>query len=107
MEGRYTLKRPGELERVRIVEGTSVAISLDPYPSLKALSCYSGLSVRTLRGYLTDPVHPLPCYRVGGRVVVRRSEFDQWIARYRQSGRPDVEALVEEMLRDVKSGPNK
>ena len=53
-----------------------ISTSLDPYLTLRALSTYSGLSVRKLRDYLTDPVHPLPCYRLGGKVLVRRSEFD-------------------------------
>lgn len=54
------MKPPRELARVRIVDGATVTIPLDPYLSLKALSRYSALSVRALRGYLTDPTHPCP-----------------------------------------------
>jgi hypothetical protein len=35
-------------------------------------------------------------------VVVRRSEFDAWIAQYRQVGRPDVDRLVAEVLSDLR-----
>ena len=90
---------------LRIMDRATVAVHLDPYLSLKALSEYSGLSIRTLRGYLTDPAHPLPCYRVCGRVLVRRSEFDQWIARYRQCGRPEIDTLVSEVIADVTEAP--
>ena len=76
---------------------------LDPYLPLRALAKYAGLSVRKLREYLADPAHPLPCYRVGGKIVVRRSEFDAWIAKYRDVGRVDVALIVDEVLRDMKA----
>ena len=49
------------------------------YLPLRALAAYSGLSVRTLRGYLSHSSHPLPHYRVGGNLLVQRSEFDDWM----------------------------
>jgi lambda repressor-like predicted transcriptional regulator len=72
--------------------------------SLKALSGYSGLSVRTLRTLLKDPDHPLPCYRIGGKVLVRRSEYDTWAARYRQVGNADLNRVVAAVVRDVRTG---
>ena len=39
----------------------------DAYLPPTALAEYAGLSVRTLRGYLTPPAHPLPCYRIGAK----------------------------------------
>jgi hypothetical protein len=71
----------------------------------EALSRYSGLSVRSLRVYLTDPAHPLPHYRINRKLLVRRSEFDRWIARYRRCGRPDLNALVNEVIEDVQKKP--
>ena len=65
---------------------------------MKALATYSGLSVRRLRDYLSDALHPLPCYRVGGKLLVRRSDFDTWMAQYRQVGRPDVDRIVDDVL---------
>jgi hypothetical protein len=32
---------------------------------------------------------------------VRRSEFDAWIARYRQVGRADVDQIVSDVLRTL------
>ncbi len=95
------MKPPGELAKIRVVEGVAVTLPLDPYLSLKALASYSGLSVRKLREALTDPSHPLPCYRVGGRVLARRSEFDAWMKRFRQVGRPELDTLVDEIIADV------
>lgn len=51
----------------------------DAYLPLKLLASYSGLSVRTLRGHLIDSVRPLPYYRVGGRLLLRGTQFDVWI----------------------------
>lgn len=74
----------------------------DSYLSLQDLARYSGLSVRTLRKALHDPLHPLPHYRPGGRkVLVRRSEFDRWMARFRQEG-PNLDRLVSELIQEVR-----
>lgn len=100
--------RPGKVVtplRGPVVDGVSVAVSLDPCLSLKALAGYSGLSVRNLRDRLTDPAHPLPHYRIGGKIVVRRSDYDAWVARYRRVGNPDLDRMVAEALRDVRSAP--
>jgi excisionase family DNA binding protein len=75
-----------------------VSLSLDPFLSLKALAAYAGLSVRKLRQHLDDPVHPLPHYRVGGKIVVRRSEFDAWMSAYRQVRAVQVKRIVDEVL---------
>jgi excisionase family DNA binding protein len=69
----------------------------DRYLTLVALSAYSGLSVRTLRRHLAATVHSLPRYRVGGRVLVRQSEFDAWMAEQREQA-SEAEALVRKAL---------
>jgi hypothetical protein len=82
----------------RRVEQIIVSVPLDPYLSLKALATYSGLSVRKLRNCLRHPSHPLPHYRVDGKILIRRSEFDIWIAAYRRVGDPDVDQIVDDVL---------
>lgn len=63
---------------------------------------YAGIGVRKLRDYLDDPAHLLPCYRLGNKtILVRRSEFDAWIAAYRQRGRADVDATVRDVLKGL------
>ncbi|OGB96124.1 MAG: hypothetical protein A3G35_13265 [candidate division NC10 bacterium RIFCSPLOWO2_12_FULL_66_18] len=75
-----------------------VSTWLDPYLSLKALAAYSGLSTRTLRSFINrPPAEALPCYRVtGGKLLVRRSEFDAFIAQYRTQGRPSRARVARE-----------
>jgi hypothetical protein len=71
----------------------------DGYLPLKALAVYSGLSLRTLRGFLTDRTRPLSHCRVGAKILVRRSEFDEWAAQFRVS-RPavGVDTLVDDVV---------
>jgi hypothetical protein len=93
---------PLGLVRGVLAERVVVSTLLDPYMPLKALAGYSGLSVRKLRDHLTDLAHPLPHYRIGGKVVlVRRSEFDGWIAGYRRTGREDVDTIIDDVLRGL------
>ena len=72
----------------------------DEYFPLKALACYSGMSVFTLRKYLFHPVHPLSHYRWPGKIVVRRSEFDAWL----QNFRVDEPSHVDDIVADVMNG---
>src|SRR5262245_36559700 len=82
-------------------ESAAVVRIEDAYLPLIHLADYSGLSVRTLRGYLTHPAHPLPCYRVGGKVLVRRSEFDAWAQQFRSAPASAVEALVADAVKGL------
>jgi len=50
---------------------------------LRTLAAYSSCSVRWLRDRLVDRVHPLPHYRIGGKLLVQRDEFDQWMDVHR------------------------
>jgi hypothetical protein len=76
----------------------SLSTPLDPFLDLRALASYASLSVRKLRDLLDDPLHPLPAYQVGGRLLVRRSEFDTWMAAHRRRSRVDVDAIVSDVL---------
>ena len=51
--------------------------------SLKALAVYSSCSVRWLRDRLVDRNRPLPHYRVEGKILVKRDEFDTWMETQR------------------------
>jgi hypothetical protein len=82
--------------------GATTSTAVNPFLSLRTLASYSCMSVRKLRQYLHDPVHPLPHYRLGGKIVVRRSEFDAWMAAYRRLGEADVEGIVNSVIRDLR-----
>ena len=69
---------------------------------LKTLSSYSSCSVRWLRGRLTAQAHPLPCYRIGGKILVRREEFDTWMHQFKAAPHShDLDAIVDDVLSQV------
>jgi len=81
-----------------LAERVVVSSPLDPFLSLRALADYGGLSVRTLRAYLDlPPDQALPCYRVNGKILVRRSEFDAWMEQYHSRGRPSLVRAMREL----------
>ncbi len=83
-------------QRLQVVERVVLSAGLDPYLSIEALSQYAPISTRQIRNLLTDPVRPLPHFRFGRRVAVRRSDFDSWAAVHRQVG-VDVMGQIERL----------
>ena len=78
-----------------------VELSVPGYMPLKALAAYSGLSVRTLRTYLTHPAHPLPHFRIGGKILVLRCDYDVWAFHFRASVAPVVDDVVDDIMRSI------
>ena len=73
---------------------------------LRQLTQYANLSRRTLRAWIHSPVDPLPAVRVAGKILVRRSELDAWLARHRVKslGILDLDGIVREALQGVTRG---
>jgi excisionase family DNA binding protein len=100
-QGAFTPSREPTQVRGVLAERVIVSTALDPFLSLKALASYSGLSVRKLRDLLNDPMSPLAHYRIGGKILIRRSEFDAWTVAHRRQGRQRVDQIVSEVLREL------
>ena len=98
-----------------IEEEAKVEQDRDSSMDLKDLSRYSGLSVRSLRAYLTDPAHPLPHFRmkephlirtrdgrrrtVSGKILVAKDDFLKWREHFRYQ--PDVDRIVDEVVGEI------
>ena len=67
---------------------------------LKALTQYASVSERTMRQWIHRAVDPLPAVRVGAKILVRRSTFDQWLESHRLEP-IDVGCMVDEMVSDL------
>jgi excisionase family DNA binding protein len=67
---------------------------------LRELTLYASISERTLRSWLHRPLDPLPGVQVGGKILIRRSQFDAWLEqhRVRQISSVDVDDIVEELV---------
>jgi len=75
----------------------------DAYLPLGDLASYSGLSLPTLRDWLTHPERPLPHIRIGKIIVVKRSEYDAWVDGFRvKTVSADVQALADEVLQGLR-----
>jgi hypothetical protein len=73
----------------------------DQYFDLKGLTAYSALSVSTLRGHIR--ARGLPAYQVDGKIIVKRSEFDCWVSKYRIHKEQDLKGIVNDVLREIGS----
>ena len=75
-----------------IADRVAILTMLDPYLTLPALAKYAGVSTRQLQDYINrPPAEALPAYRHGKhRIVVRRSDYDRWVERFRSVGRPSL-----------------
>jgi excisionase family DNA binding protein len=73
---------------------------------LRELTRYSSVSERTLRGWISAPSDPLPAVKPGGKILVRRSDFDSWLGRRRIQPLDgiDINGIVREVLEGVGSG---
>lgn len=69
---------------------------------LRALQQYATISERTLRTWVHQLIEPLPAVRVGGKVLIRRSDFDTWLRKH-SAKNPDVSGIVEKILAEVKA----
>ena len=67
---------------------------------LRELTEYADVSERTLRGWMRRSVDPLPAVRVGGKILVCRSQFDAWLELHRIQpiSSVDVDSIVEELV---------
>ncbi|SPP64721.1 helix-turn-helix domain-containing protein [Nitrospira lenta] len=69
---------------------------------LKTLAAYSSCSVRWLRDRLVDRMYPLPHYRVGGKLLVKRDEFDRWMEAQRVTHPSDqLTEIVESVVAQI------
>lgn len=73
------------------------------YLDLQALAAYSSCSVRWLRNRLVDRLHPLPHYRIEGKILVKRDDFDQWMSSFRVISQTDrVSEIVESVVAQIR-----
>ena len=75
----------------------------DQYFDLEGLSTYSALKVPTLREYIKE--RKLPAFKVKGKLLIRKSEFDSWLEKFRVKDK--IEDIVNEVMGDLKRGEYK
>lgn len=73
----------------------------DNYLDLRNLSAYSSLGVPTLREYLRG-ADGIPHFKLRGKILVRRSEFDRWLKGFRVDPQVEMQKVVADVLRSLK-----
>ena len=71
----------------------------DKYFDLKGLSVYSAVSVGSLRDYVKTG---LPHFKLKGKILIRKSEFDAWLERYRVNRSHDINNIANEVMDSLK-----
>jgi len=80
---------------------TGITVTLqDGYFDLKGLAAYSTLAVPTLRDHIRSG--KLPCFKVKGKILIKKSEFDKWIEDYRMDKKRDLNAIVNDVVKSIK-----
>jgi excisionase family DNA binding protein len=68
---------------------------------LKQLSGYCpALKIPTLRDYIK--AGELPHYKLKGKILIRKSEFDTWLEGYRINQTQDLSSIVDDVMTDLK-----
>jgi hypothetical protein len=90
--------------------GTSIVLN-DEYFDVKGLAAYSKLGPSTIRYHIRE--NSLPCFKIpgkkgnAGRVLIKRSEFDGWLERYRDNDFQCVEVIADEIIDSLKKAESK
>ncbi len=77
----------------------------DQYLELKGASTYSKIGVSTLRYHIRE--NGLPCFRIPGKkgktgkILIKRSEFDDWIERYRANDFIDPDTIADDVINSL------
>ena len=73
---------------------------------LRALIEYACVSERTARGWIHRAIDPLPAYQVDRKLLIKRSEFDAWLAQHgvRRDVTMDLDQVVQDVLKSVQKG---
>ena len=80
---------------------TETVISLkDQYFDLQGLSVYCSLKVPTLRDHIKSG--SLPCFKVKGKILIKKSEFDTWLEVHRLNKKQELDGLIDGVLESLK-----
>lgn len=75
----------------------------EQYYDLRQLSKYSSMGVSTLREYLRRRPQ-IPHFKLNGKILVKRSEFDAWMENFRANDEADINTAVDAVLKKLGMG---
>ena len=72
-------------------------IDRDRYLDKKAAAAYTSLSTRNLEARLNE----IPHFRVGKKILFKKSELDLWMEQFREGGAQNLERIADEALESI------
>jgi Helix-turn-helix domain len=102
---RETIKNMGNFTEQKDRQSATGALARE-WLDLRGLTEYAAVCERTVRSWIHSPVDPLPAARIGGKILVRKSNFDHWLERHRMKPADalDLDGIVREVVEGVSSG---
>jgi excisionase family DNA binding protein len=86
-----------------MAEITNSGLAEREWMDLKAVTRYASISERTLREWIHRALNPLPAVRVGTKILIRRTVFDQWLETHPlvPAESVDVRGIAGEILAEL------
>lgn len=78
---------------------TNIALN-DCYFDLRGFAAYSSLGTSTIREYIKRD--GLPCFKVRGKLLFKKSEVDRWIESFRVKKRQELDRIVDDVLTNIR-----
>ena len=91
------MKLPGEQTVVSVRE-VLLYLSQDRYMDKKGAASYLCLSLRNFESRLDQ----LPRYRVGSKLLFRKSEIDAWMESHRESNGDSLSSIADGILESLR-----
>ncbi len=91
------MKPLGE-QTVISVQEVLLYFSQDRYMNKREAATYISLSTRTLEERLRE----IPHFRVGRKVLFKKSELDRWIEQFREGGAQNLDRIADEAIESIR-----
>ena len=72
----------------------------DRYMDKRGAAAYTSLSVRNLEARLSE----IPHFRVGNKVLFKKSELDHWMETHREGDSRNLDLIADEAVKDLRGG---
>jgi len=73
-------------------------VDSDRYMGKREAAEYTSLSIRTLESRLGE----VPHFRVGKKILFKKSELDHWMEKHREGGNHNLDRIADEAIESLK-----
>ena len=93
------MKPLGE-QTVISVQEVLLYFSQDRYMNKREAAAYTSLSTRNLEARLPE----IPHFRVGKKILFKKSELDHWMESHREGGSHDLDKIADDAVKTLREG---